>query len=107
MKLIAVLTTTGSEEEARAIAASLVERRLAACVQVSPIESVYRWDGAIQHDREFRVFAKTTSERYPDLETAIRELHSYDLPAIYAIDLDQVSPPYAEWVCESVRDGDG
>ena len=101
MATIAVLTTIDSLEQARAIADILVERKLAACVQISPIESIYTWHGSVQRDDEYRVFAKTTADRYADVETAIRELHSYDLPAIYAIDLTQVFEPYADWVAEN------
>ena len=105
MATIAVLTTIDSLEQARAIANMLVKRKLAACVQISPIESVYSWRGSVQRDEEYRVFAKTTEERYADVETAIRELHSYELPAIYAIDLAHVFEPYAEWVAENSAPG--
>lgn len=98
MKLIAVLTTTGSREEAEKIARFLVERKLAACAQVSAIESVYTWEGAVQQESEYRLFIKTTGDRYADVEAAVLELHSYELPAIYALGLEQVYEPYAEWV---------
>jgi periplasmic divalent cation tolerance protein len=101
MDIIAVLTTTDTAECAAAIAEALVKRRLAACVQISEIDSVYSWQGAIQNDREYRVMAKTLASRYADIETAIRELHSYDLPAIYAIELTEVFAPYADWVAEN------
>lgn len=106
MKVIAVMTTTDSVGEARRIADVLVERGLAACVQVSVIDSVYRWKGATQHDQEYRVFIKTTRERYPDVEAAILESHSYDLPAIYALELDEIYEPYADWVRANVGCGD-
>ena len=105
MTTIAVVTTTDSIEEARTIASALVERGLAACVQLSGIESVYTWQGATQKDDEFRVLAKTTDDRYPDVEAAILALHSYDLPAIYAVELSFVHGPYAEWVEENSRPG--
>ena len=100
MGSIAVFTSIDSPERARAIATALVERRLAACVQVSTIESVYSWQGAVQNDMEYRVMAKTMADRYPEVEAAIRELHSYDLPAIYALDVAAIFEPYAEWVAE-------
>ena len=106
MATIAVLTTIDSLEQARAIANMLVERKLAACVQISPIESIYTWQGDVQRDDEYRVFAKTTAYHYADVESAIRELHSYDLPAIYAIDLAQVYEPYADWVAENTALGE-
>ena len=98
MTTIAVLTTIDSIEQARVIARALVERTLAACAQISTIESVYTWQGSTQNEQEFRVLVKTTQGRYPEVEAAIRELHSYDLPAIYAIGMVQVFEPYAEWV---------
>ena len=104
MSVIAVFTTIDSEAQARKIAAALVERRLAACVQVSEIESFYTWDDATQNDREFRLMIKTTDTRYSDVEAAIRELHSYDLPAIYALDIDSVYAPYADWVARNSTD---
>ena len=101
MNIIAVLTTIDSAERARAIADALVQRKLAACVQISEIDSVYSWQGAIQNDREYRVVAKTVDARYAEVEAAIRELHSYDLPAIYAVELAEVFPPYADWVADN------
>jgi periplasmic divalent cation tolerance protein len=98
MKIIVVLTTIDNLEDARAIASALVERKLAACVQVSTIESVYAWQGAVQNDTEYRVMAKTTADRYGDVEAAILDLHTYDLPAIYALDVAEIYAPYAEWV---------
>ena len=98
MDLIAVLTTIDSEEGARQIAAALVDRKLAACVQVSRIESFYSWEGKTQNDAEYRLVIKTSAERYEDVEAAILQLHSYELPAIYSVDLARVHTPYAEWV---------
>ena len=98
MKLIAVLTTTDNEAEARTIAAALVERRLVACAQISTIESVYNWEGKVQQEREYRLLLKTTADRYADVEGAILELHSYELPAIYAFAMEHAYEPYSEWV---------
>lgn len=103
MDIIAVLTTTDSIEQARAISAALVERKLAACVQVSSVESCYSWDGAIQNDQEFRLLIKTTKARYEDVQSAILQLHSYDLPAIVAIEFTHAYPPFAEWIAGSVE----
>lgn len=106
MTTIAVLTTIDSLDHAQVIARTLVERKLAACVQISTIESIYLWQGAMQNDQEFRLMIKTTAERYPDVAAAVRELHTYDLPAIYAFGMTQVFEPYAEWVAEN-SSGDG
>lgn len=101
MATIAVLTTIDSIEQARVMATALVQGKLAACVQISAIESVYTWQGSTQNEQEFRLLVKTTEDRYPEVEARIQELHSYDLPAIYAIGTVQVFEPYAEWVAEN------
>ncbi len=106
-ELFAVYTTVGNAEEARKIAQTLVERQLAACVQINAIESVYRWNGAVQNDLEFRIMAKTTASLYTMVEKAIRELQSYELPAIYAIAVEEAYAPYAEWVGNSVSTPSG
>jgi periplasmic divalent cation tolerance protein len=107
MKLIAVLTTTASREEAERIATSLVERSLAACVQISAIESVYTWEGTTQRDDEYRVLIKTTADRYLEVEATILEMHSYDLPAIYAFGIEHVYEPFGAWVAEQSRKAAG
>lgn len=98
MNTIAVVTTVGSRAEAQAMARALVERRLAACAQIDAIESFYTWDGAVQNAQEFRITFKTTDALYPAIEIAIRELHSYTLPAIHAVPLPNVYGPYAQWI---------
>ena len=103
MNCIAVITTVGNRDDARRIAHALVERRLVACAQISAIESLYHWDGALQDDAEFRLLLKTVDTQYDAVERAIRELHPYDLPAIYALPIDRIHAPYAAWV----RDGSG
>jgi periplasmic divalent cation tolerance protein len=101
MTTIAIMTTTDSLDEARLISATLVERKLAACAQISSIQSYYTWEDAVQNDAEFRVLLKTTNERYAEVEAAILELHSYDLPAIVAFDITQAYEPYADWVADA------
>jgi periplasmic divalent cation tolerance protein len=101
MKPIAVVTTVGKLEEAQAMARALVERKLAACAQISEIESFYAWDDAVQNDKEFRVLFKTTGELYQAVENAIRDLHSYELPAIHAFPFEHVYAPYADWIASN------
>jgi periplasmic divalent cation tolerance protein len=103
MKPLAVVTTVATREQARSIAEAMVQRRLAACAQISEIESFYRWQGAVQHDPEFRVLFKTTADRYAELEAAIRELHPYELPALHAYAFEEAHAPYAEWIAENTR----
>jgi periplasmic divalent cation tolerance protein len=97
------MTTAGSDEEAGRIASLLVERRLAACVQViGPIVSRYRWQGAIEEEREWQCLAKTTRGAYERVEAAIREAHSYDEPEIIATPIVTGSPGYLAWIEENV-----
>ena len=100
------LTTAGSEEEAEGIAAALVERRLAACVQViGPISSHYRWQGEIERAREWQCLAKTEAAHYDELEATIRELHSYDEPEIIATPIVAGSAGYLDWLSQSLGNG--
>jgi len=100
---IQVVTTAGSEEEAGRIATVLVEKRLAACVQVvGPIVSRYRWQGAIEEEREWQCLAKTTRAAYGAVEAAIREVHSYDEPEIIATPIVAGSAGYLAWIEENV-----
>jgi periplasmic divalent cation tolerance protein len=102
---VQVVTTAGSEEEAGRIAGVLVERRLAACVQVvGPIVSRYRWEGAIEEAREWQCLAKTTRAAYAAVEGAIREVHSYDEPEVIATSIVAGSAGYLAWIGENVDD---
>jgi periplasmic divalent cation tolerance protein len=100
---VQVLTTAGSEEEAGRIASLLVERRLAACVQVvGPITSRYRWQGAVEEEREWQCLAKTTQAAYAAVEAVIREVHSYDEPEIIATSILAGSAGYLAWIDANV-----
>jgi periplasmic divalent cation tolerance protein len=101
MKFLAVYTTVATREEAQRIARALVERRLAACAQISGIESFYAWKGAVQNEAEFRILFKTTEAQYPAVEAALRQLHSYELPAIHAVAVERIHEPYGAWIEES------
>ncbi len=103
MEYLHVLTTAGSEEEAERISAALLERRLAACVQVvGPVASRYRWQGKIETAREWTCVVKTDAARYPEVEAAIRELHSYEEPEIVATPIVAGSAGYLAWLGESI-----
>jgi len=98
-----VLSTAGSEEEARKIAQALVERRLAACVNiVGPIHSIYRWKGAVESAPEHLLVIKTTEAAFPRLRDAVRELHSYELPECVMLSIEAGSEDYLHWIAESV-----
>lgn len=98
--MLVVFTTLPNADSARAMARMLVERHLVACAQVEGIESFYRWEGVVQHEPEHRLMLKTTANRYPAVEAAIREQHPYELPAIYAVPVAQAFEPYANWVTD-------
>src|SRR6266481_5586556 len=99
---LVVLSTFGSAEEARKIARVLVEERLAACANVLPgVESIYRWQGAVETAAEVLVMFKTNIDRYYRLEARLRELHSYEVPEIIALPVQVGSLPYLRWVDES------
>jgi periplasmic divalent cation tolerance protein len=99
-----LLTTAGSEDEAGRIAAALVERRLAACVNIVPrIRSVYRWQDKIESSEEWLLIIKTSAERVAELQAAIRELHSYELPECIALKIEDGSPEYLKWLADSVK----
>ena len=98
-----VVTTVATLEQAGELARAMVEQRLAACAQISRIESYYRWQGAVEHDDEYRILFKTHADGYAALEAAIRAAHPYELPAIHAWPTAQAWGPYAEWVRASTH----
>ena len=101
---IIILSTAGSESEANKIANELVQRRLAACVNIVPqIQSVYRWQGKVETAEEYLLVIKTTKARSADVQAAIRELHSYDLPECIVISMEDGTTEYLKWIEESVR----
>jgi periplasmic divalent cation tolerance protein len=98
-----VFTTTGSHDEARKIAHALVERKLAACVNIVPkIESVFRWEDKVESAQEWLLLIKTTEEAFERVRDAIKELHSYDLPECIAIKITNGSKECLEWIGASV-----
>jgi periplasmic divalent cation tolerance protein len=100
---LVVLTTTPNRDEADRIAAALVERQLAACVQiVGPIGSVYRWKGQVEQSQEWLCLIKTDEPHYEELEAAIHDLHSYDVPEVVALPIAGGSAPYLDWLAASL-----
>ena len=107
MSLALVLTTVGNHEDAIRISRVLVEERLCACAQIQVIESVYRWEGAIIDEPEYRLLLKTTEGGCEALEARLGELHPYELPAVVRINADAPSNAFADWVRAEVRPPDG
>jgi periplasmic divalent cation tolerance protein len=98
MTALAVFTTIDTEAAARELARQAVEARLAACVQIERIESVYRWDGAVQAGPEYRLLFKTTDFAYDALAALIRAVHPYDQPALWAAAMAQGDPGFLAWI---------
>jgi periplasmic divalent cation tolerance protein len=95
-------TTCASRDEAERIAERLIADRLAACVHLRAVESVFRWQGQVTHDGEVQVSATTLAERFAAVAAAVAELHSYDLPALTMTPITGGSEAYLDWVTESV-----
>ncbi len=97
-----VLTTTGSQEEAQKIAHELVERRLAACVNIVPrIESVYRWQGKVESADEWLLVIKTQASAFERVRDALKELHSYELPECIMVEITEGDKAYLDWLAKN------
>ncbi|MDD5072479.1 MAG: divalent-cation tolerance protein CutA [Candidatus Omnitrophica bacterium] len=104
MKKIAILVTAGSKKEAGLIARALVEKKLAACVNIVPsIRSIYAWKGRIEASEEYLLIAKTRENLFSRVEKAVKSLHSYECPEITALPLTKGSTGYMRWIEESTR----
>jgi len=104
MHKLLVFTNLPDRASAERLADLLLEQRLAACVNIlAPCRSVYRWKGALQHDEEHPMLVKTSAERYPALEQALREGHPYELPEIIAVPIERGLPAYLDWVAAETK----
>ncbi|MGB3311127.1 MAG: divalent-cation tolerance protein CutA [Nodosilinea sp.] len=99
-----VLVTAGSEAEADRLARHLVEVRLAACVSVFPVHSVYRWQGDVQSEPEWQLVIKTDLSQFKALSLAITQHHSYEVPEIIALPIVAGLPAYLSWLQAQVQD---
>ncbi len=93
-----VMTTCGGKADAELIATTLVEKRLAACVQMFPIASVYRWEGALQKAEEWMLLGKIRAADYADVEAAIAAVHPYSTPEIIEISIEKGAQAYLNWI---------
>src|SRR5277367_3655748 len=101
---ILVLTTAASKDEARKIGRALVERLLAACVNIVPqVGSIYRWEGEIEEAVEWLLIVKTTQAAFERVRAAILELHSYGLPECICVSIEDGSLEYLSWIGQSVK----
>ncbi|NER78392.1 MAG: divalent-cation tolerance protein CutA [Leptolyngbya sp. SIO1D8] len=98
-----VLVTVDTQETGTAIAEALVSDRLAACVNLFPVQSVYRWEGNIQQDSEWQLLIKTDLAQFTALEARLNAIHPYEVPEILALPIDQGAVPYLSWMAEQIR----
>ncbi|MGB0990230.1 MAG: divalent-cation tolerance protein CutA [Halarcobacter sp.] len=98
MKLLLVQTTCASKDEAKKIAKVLIEKELAACIQMSKIESYYMWKNEFCDDEEILLSIKTKKENFKKIKSKIKELHSYDVPEIIGLDISDVSKEYKKFI---------
>lgn len=96
-----VLVTCANESDARTLASELVTKKLAACVQIHPVTSIYTWEGNIHTDPEFRLIIKTKDRLYPDLENHILTLHDYEVPQILQVPIEKGLTAYLNWIDEN------
>ena len=102
MDTLLVITNLPDAESARALATTLVEQRVAACVSIlAPCQSIYRWEGKVEEAEEVTLLIKTSAARYAALEEAIRAYHPYELPEIVAVRIEKGLPDYLAWVAAS------
>ena len=103
MQYRSIYITAGDEAEARKIGKTLVEEKLAACVNIHPIKSIYRWEGKIEEEEEIALFVKTKAELADEVIARVKELHSYDVPCIVSFPIEKGYPDYLKWIEESTK----
>jgi periplasmic divalent cation tolerance protein len=103
---IVALVTCGTKSEAQRIARALIERRLAACVNLFsvPVQSIYRWKGKIELAEEFQLVIKTSRKQFRAVAAEVKRLHSYDVPEIIALPISAGSAEYLDWISESISE---
>jgi periplasmic divalent cation tolerance protein len=102
-EFLQITTTVGTRQDAERIASELVDRRLAGCVQISgPVQSTYRWQGAVETAEEWRCVAKTSDVQFAAIERLLAELHPYDLPELVATPIVAGSDAYLKWLDEQL-----
>lgn len=100
-----ILSTAGSQDQARRIAEGLLERRLAACVNIIPkVTSIFRWKDKVQEDEEWLLLIKTTKDAFERVREALKELHPYEVPECIALPIEEGNEEYLKWIDNSVSD---
>lgn len=103
MQYHSIYITTKDEEEAKRIGKTLVEEKLAACVNIHPVKSIYRWGGGIEEEEETALLVKTKAELADEVIERVKELHSYEVPCIVSLPIEKGNPDYLKWIKESTK----
>lgn len=103
MPYYSIYITTKDEEEAREIGKTLVEERLAACINIHPIKSIFWWEGKIVEDSEAAMLGKTKAELVDEVIRRVKELHSYEVPCIVSLPIEKGHPEYLKWIDQSTK----
>ncbi len=98
-----VYITTRNAGEAKKISSHLLEKKLVACTNIFPIESMYWWEGEIQEDVEFVVLAKTKDDNFEKIDNVVKNMHEYDTPGIYSWKIDKVNKDYERWINKETK----
>lgn len=98
-----VYITTKDEAEARKIGRALVSEKLAACVNIHPIQSIFRWQGEVRQENEVAMLVKTRTELASEVISRVKELHSYEVPCIVTLPIEKANPDFLEWLSQSTR----
>ena len=101
--MIYIFWSCKDEVEAKNIIHTLLNQKLIACASIFPVESIYRWEGKIDEDKEIKVILKTDSKHFKEINTYIQDNCSYDVPEIVQVDVANGNPEYLKWVNESVK----
>ncbi len=102
LKMYKLVFVTASEEDGQKIARVLVEKKLAACVNITPIRSIYRWKGKIEEDKEQLLIIKTKHSRIEELKKVVKEIHSYEVPECIVISIEDGLIDYLNWIDETI-----
>lgn len=103
MQYHSIYITTKDEEEAKRIGKTLVEEKLAACINIHPVKSIYRWGGGIEEEEETALLVKTKAELADEVIERVKELHSYEVPCIVSLPIEKGNPDYLKWIKESTK----
>lgn len=103
MQYCSIYITAGKEDEAHRIGRILIEEKLAACVNIHPIKSIYRWEGNIEEETEVAMLVKTKAGLVDEVIKKVKELHSYEVPCIISLPIEKGYPDYLKWIEESTR----